>query len=314
MPSRRGVSFVMSVLAVTSAVGVGLLASSGVSQAKTAKPPKPYYLSLGDSYSIGYQPDAPGTGGTPGYTAYVAGKLKMNLENFGCGGATTSSILSSIGCADPAATDAVAYPTTTQVQAAVAFIDAPANAGLVKLITVSIGGNDITSCVTAGDQTAIEDCVGTNAAAAETNIETLVGELQTALDANGDSSARIIGLTYPDVILGQYVNPGGMAGVDLATLSVEAFDLIVNPAFSHAYISVSDGSFVNVTTAKYKKATDGANTSFSETTALAPYGKIPRAVWEICTITWYCSEQNIHANTLGYEFIGKLVFDAYKAG
>ncbi len=314
MPRRRAVSFLMSLLAVIGAVGVGVLATSGVSSAKMGKGPTPYYLSLGDSYSIGYQPNAPGTGGTPGYTAYVAGKLKMNLENFGCGGATTTSILSSIGCGDPAATNAVAYPTTTQEQAAISFIETPANAGLVKLITVSIGGNDITSCVSAGDQSAITACVIANSGAAESNIETLVGGLRTALDASGDTSARIIGLTYPDVILGQYVNPGGVSGVDLAQLSVAAFDIFVNPDLNTAYTSVANGSFVNVTRAKYKKAKQGDDTPLTQLTPLAPYGKIPRAVWEICTITWYCQEQNIHANTLGYEFIGKLVTASYKAG
>ena len=312
MPRRRAVSFLLSLLAASSVVAVGLVATPGVSQA--AKGPTPYYLSLGDSYSIGYQPNAPGGGGTPGYTGYVAGKLKMNLENFGCGGATTSSILSSVGCGDPAATDAVAYPTTTQEQAAISFIETPANAGLVKLVTVSIGGNDITGCVSAGDQTAITDCVIANAAAAETNIETLVGDLRTALDSSGDTSARIIGITYPDVILGQWVNPGGSSAISLAELSVTAFDDLVNPDFKAAYASVANSSFVNVTQAKYKKAKQGDDTPLSQTTPLAPYGKIPRAVWEICTITWYCSEQNIHANTVGYEFIGKLVTADYKAG
>jgi lysophospholipase L1-like esterase len=314
MPRRRAVSVLLSLLTAASAVGVGLIATSGVSQA--AKGPTPYYLSLGDSYSIGYQPlPAPG-GGTPGYTAYVAGKLKMNLENFGCGGATTSTILSSSppGCAAPAATDAVAYPTTSQVQAAVSFIDTPANAGLVKLVTVSIGGNDITGCVGAGDQTAITNCVITNAGIAKTNIETLVGDVRTALDASGDTSARIIGLTYPDVILGQYVNPGGSSAISLANLSVTAFDDVVNPDFSAAYATVANTNFVNVTQAKYKKAHEGDDTALTQTTPLAPYGKIPRAVWEICTITYYCQLQNIHANTLGYQFIGKLVTAAYKAG
>lgn len=313
MPRRRAVSVLLSLLAASSAVAVGLVATSGVSQAKMAKGPTPYYLSLGDSYSIGYQPNAPGTGGTPGYTGYVAGKLKMNLENFGCGGATTSSILSSIGCADPAATNAVAYPTTTQEQAAISFIETPANAGLVKLVTVSIGGNDITGCVSAGDTSAIVSCVVTNSGVAQTNIETLVGDLRTALDSSGDTGAQIIGLTYPDVILGQYVNPGGSSATTLAGLSVYAFDHYVNPAFSAGYASVANSSFVNITDAKYKKATMGADTPLGSTTKLAPYGKIPRAVWEICTITWYCSEQNIHANTVGYEFIGKLVTADYKA-
>ena len=47
----------------------------------------------------------------------------MQLENFGCGGATTTSILTAIGCVESGLRAgrghrAVPYPTTTQEQAA----------------------------------------------------------------------------------------------------------------------------------------------------------------------------------------------------
>ncbi len=40
---------------------------------------------------------------------------------------------------------------------------------------------------------------------------------------------------------------------------------------------------------------------------MKPYGKIPAAVAEICQLTYFCSQGNIHANTTGYTFIGKLI-------
>ncbi len=225
-------------LLVTALVSAGLatagfVATAGGSGAAATrvKPPLPYYLSLGDSYSVGYQP---GIGATAGYTAVVAKRLKLQLENFGCGGATSSSILTAIGCLESgygpvAATDAVPYPTTTQEQAAIDFIENPTNAGKVGLITVSIGGNDITGCLGAGDATAITNCVIANAATVETNVTTLGTDLRNALDASGDSSAKIVGLTYPDVVLGEWVNPGGPSGQSLATLSQTAFKSIINP-------------------------------------------------------------------------------------
>ena len=73
----------VAVLTVTTSLLVDL---PGVSPA--AATTHPYELTLGDSYSIGYQP---GIGGTPGYTGYLAGKLGLMPENFGCGGATTTS-------------------------------------------------------------------------------------------------------------------------------------------------------------------------------------------------------------------------------
>jgi lysophospholipase L1-like esterase len=295
------------VLAAGTLLAVGVVAAPGVSQAKTVRPPRPYYLSLGDSYSIGYQPGLPGSGGSPGYTAYVAKKEKMTLENFGCGGATTTSIVDSIGCGQPAATDGVAYPSTTQEQAALDFI--AANPGSVGLITVSIGGNDVTACATEGSLSAILDCVVAADSSITTNVTSLVSSLNTALAAAGDT-ADIVGLTYPDVILGSYVNPGGSVGQSLASESVTAFDELINPTLQSAYTTgVPNGRFVDVTSAPYQRATTGddSDTAGAHPIRYAPYGEIPPAVWEICKLTYFCSQANIHANTKGYTFIGRLI-------
>lgn len=320
MRRRSTKSVVLVTVLATCVVAVGLVTAPGASQAATThmKKAPELYLSLGDSYSIGYQPPS-GTslgGGSPGYTAWVAKKEKMTLENFGCGGATTSSIVNSIGCSDPAATDAVAYPDTTQEEAAVDFIANPANAGRVGLITVSIGGNDVTGCASAGSLTAIAACISAADTSITTNVTALVSSLNTALTAAGDT-ATIVGLTYPDVILGSYVNPGGSNGQTLASESVLAFDDLINPTLQSAYTDgVPNGLFVNVTSAPYKKATTGDDSDVTGAPLinLKPYGKIPPAVWEVCTLTYFCSQQNIHANTAGYKFIGKLIVAALHPG
>ena len=309
--------------ALAVAVGaVGLVTFAGATgaaqPAKAAKPAEPYYLSLGDSYSIGYQPGLPGGGGSAGYTAVVAKKKKVVLENFGCGGATTASILYGFpvtgvpgsgtsadptpGCADPAASSAVGYPTTTQEQAAVAFIGEPANAGKVSLVTISIGGNDVTACADAADPIS---CVSGVASDITSNVTTLVGDVRSALDANGDTTARIVGLTYPDVILGAAVYPVLDLTSALASESVLAFDDLINPALSAVYTGVAHGLFVNVTQAPYKKAAAGDDST--ALVKLAPYGKVSAALWEVCTLTYFCSMGNIHANTKGYAFIGGLI-------
>lgn len=315
----------MTAVLTASVAAMGLVTASGVGQAaQPTKPVPPYYLSLGDSYSIGYQPTAPGSGGTPGYTAVVAKKEKMTLENFGCGGATTNSILYGFpdpsipgsgtaadptpGCGDPAATSAVAYPSTTQETAALNFINDTANTGKVALVTVSISGNDVTSCAAALDPVT---CVQAATAAITTNVTLMVGDLRSALDANGDTSAKIIGLTYPDVLLGVTVNPGGAGTATLASESILAFDDFINPALKAAYTSVAHGGFVNVTTAHYKKAKAGDDSKATPVVNDPTYGPLAPATWEICTLTYYCSQQNIHANTLGYDFIGKLITKAY---
>lgn len=321
MRRRSVVSTVVAALAAAGLVLVGLTAAPGVSG---AKPAPLFYLSLGDSYSVGYQPNTPpATGGiaTSGYTAVVAKKAKMTLENFGCGGATTSSILNALGCTESgygpvAATNAVPYENVneTQEQAALAFINAPANAGKVGLITVSIGGNDVTSCANAsGGDAGILACIETADAAITANVTSLVGSLDSALTAAGDTTAKIIGITYPDVILGDWVYPTGATNQSLAGLSTTAFDSLINPTLKAAYTSIPNGSFVNVTSAPYKYATTGDDTALTKLKKVLPYGKIPAAVAEICNLTYFCSQGNIHANSSGYEFIGKLIAADFKS-
>ena len=283
-------------VAAATVASLVLVGAAGVSQA--ASTPHPYYLSLGDSYSIGYQP---GLGGTAGYTGYVAGKLILTAENFGCGGATSSSIITSKGCGDPASQDAVHYTGITQEQAALNFI--AAHKGTVRLITVSIGGNDFDGCSTAS-------CVNAAMPKMEANIKSLVSALGKALTKASDTKARIIGLTYPDVDLGLYVyptDPPSSASLAQARSSILAFDDLINPTLKKAYLSVTRTSFVDVTSAPYLKATRGDDTSLQTTESLSPYGTVPVAVAEVCQLTYFCSQGNIHATTKGYNFIGSLV-------
>ena len=303
----------LAATAAIGAVGIGVAASPGVSSAHAAEP---LYISMGDSYSVGYQ--NPSLGNTTGFTGYVAKKEHLQLENFGCGGATTTSLFTQLGCpaGASAATDGVAYPGVDQVDAVLAYIAQSANFGKVALVTVSIGGNDVTSCAGQADPIS---CVSTAAASIQTNVTNLVTELDSALSANGDTSAKIVGITYPDVLLGDYVAPVGGTNPVLAAQSAEAFDIVINPTLQAAYTSVPEGAFVNVTTAKYGKAKAGLNSNSynyttgavtGPTTNLKGVGKVPVAVDEVCTITWYCDAANfgdIHANTKGYTFIGKLI-------
>jgi lysophospholipase L1-like esterase len=263
----------------------------------TAASPK-YYVSLGDSYSVGYQP-LPKPGATSGYTAVVARGTRLKLVNFGCGGATTSSILLTVGCASPygppAATGRVSYQTQTQAAAAEAFIRR--HRGAIGLITVSIGGNDVTACATNANPVS---CVS----AVTTEIKTHVRTLAQGLRAAAGPGVAIIGLTYPDVILGKWVYPANDPNRSLAALSVTAFRSLINPALRQAY-AAAGGRFVDVTTGT------GAYIPLTKTATLKPYGTIPVAVAKVCKLTWYCQLGNIHARTVGYRLIGAEILAAY---
>ncbi|MGO9343712.1 MAG: SGNH/GDSL hydrolase family protein [Acidimicrobiales bacterium] len=257
-----------------------------------------YYVSLGDSYAAGYQPSGTHSGRTDtnGFAyqipALAAAKgYDFKLVNFGCGGATTTSILSSVGCPPsllgPGATP---YPTVTQAAAAEAFVRA--HRGDVGLITVSISGNDVTPC--ASEPQPIE-CVVDAVKTINKNVSTLLTGLRSA----AGPSVPIVGTTYPDVILGLYVSkvPSSRS---LALLSVTAFKEVINPALKKQYASVG-GTFVDVT------AATGAYGSMKTLTDLPPYGTIPLPVAKVCELTFFCQYHDIHPRTAGYTIIAKLV-------
>ena len=230
----------------------------------------------------------------------VAKATRLTLVNFGCGGATTTSLVSSVGCPDvlPHTAGGVTYPTTTQETAALSFLNA--HRGHIGLITVSIGGNDVTACASQANPIS---CVSTAVAGITKNVTSLAAALRSA----AGPKVPLIGLTYPDVILGSYVypsHPASAAALSLAKLSVVAFKSLINPALTKAYGS-AQGSLVDVT-----KAT-GAYVPLTRTVRSRTYGTIPAAVASVCTLTWFCAQGNIHATTKGYTLIGRLVVVRY---
>ena len=289
---------ILSLAMLGSALAVAFGGAFLAAPAQASAPSSPnYYVSLGDSYSVGYQPDH---GATVGYTGFVAAKTHLKLVNFGCGGATTTSILQTVGCPDvlPHTAGIRTYPTTTQIAAADAFI--AANKGHIGLITVSIGGNDVTTCATVTNPTS---CVANAVKGIDTNVTTLAADLRRTAGPN----VKIIGTTYPDVILGSYVyphRPPAAATVTLAKLSVVAFKSLINPALSKSYASAK-ASFVDVT------AASGGYMSLNKKVKTKAYGTIPAPVARVCKLTWFCAQGNIHATTKGYHLIGRLIVHDY---
>jgi lysophospholipase L1-like esterase len=280
-------------------------AASAASHQKAAVrsgPVKGTLLSLGDSYSVGWQ-ELPG-GGQGSTRNGPADQLvplaaargwHLRLVNLGCGGATTTSMLtaSAVGCAPAAlAPGAANYPNESQTQAAVAFIKSHPNQ--VKVVTISIGGNDVDGCPTQSDPTG---CVKANMPGATRNVTKIVKQLRAA----GGKQMRIIGSTYPDVELGLWVHPTALGANTLALVpgSISAFQDDINPGLKKAYNTVG-AAFVDVT-----KAT-GAYGPFVATTD-PTFGQIPVPVAKVCTLTYFCDGTfNIHMKTPGYHIIAAL--------
>jgi lysophospholipase L1-like esterase len=283
-------------LAGVIAVSILALLVPAAAAPAASKPKQQLYVALGDSYAAGVQAlseyDLEVT--KQGYTNQVANAAKkkgykLKLVNFGCGGATTTTILKQKGCKP--ASRALGGPkySSTQIAAAERFLRA--NRGRVALVTVSIGGNDVTAC--AKDPEPIK-CTGAATAKIQANVTKLAKRLRKA----AGPKVLIVGTTYPDVLLGQWVHPP--VSQDLARLSVAAFKLLLNPTLKTAYGAVK-AKFVDVT------AATGAYGSLDETTTLAPYGTIPVPVAKVCQLTYYCQFGDIHPRTSGYKLIADLV-------
>ncbi len=129
------------------ALAVLALALPSAAQAKT-KPA--YYVSLGDSYAAGYQATGQGTGRTTATGSPTSSSTgprrgyRLKLVNFGCGGETSDSILRRTKRCGGLGPGGEKYAGRTQAAAAARFLRR--HRGEVKLVTVSIGGNDVTSC------------------------------------------------------------------------------------------------------------------------------------------------------------------------
>jgi lysophospholipase L1-like esterase len=260
------------------------------------KPVKGILLALGDSYSVGWQ-ELPGGGQGPTHngpadqlTSLAAARgWHLQLVNLGCGGAKTTSMLtpSPVGCAPQAlALGAPNYPNESQTQAAVNFIKS--HRRQVKVVTISIGGNDVDGCATKPDPTG---CIKAAMPTVVNNVTKIVKQVRAA----GGKQMRIIGSTYPDVELGLWVHPTALGPNTLALVpgSISSFLDDINPGLKKA-------AFVDVT-----KAT-GAYGPFVATTD-PTFGLIPVPVARVCTLTYFCDgTYNIHMKTPGYHIIAAL--------
>ncbi len=252
-----------------------------------------YYLALGDSLAAGVQPAPAGpspqpkkikAGATPtqGYVndLFNAETSKVNslgLENLGCPGETTTTMIDGGKCS---------YPAGSQLAQAVQFIQGHK----IAFITIDIGGDDIDACVTTA--TINQTCVNDGIDAIRANLPKILRALRQA----AGPKAEIVVMTYYDPFLGTYLT--GPAGQALAAESV-ALTTQVN----HHLLSASTGN--NVRIADVASAFD-TYTPFKTTTTYL--GRtVPVAVANVCNWTWMCSAPpvgpNVHANATGYREI-----------
>jgi len=263
----------------------------------SAPPADGVYVSVGDSYATGFRPadgGAPAGSGEDGFADLVAERSGLRLINVGCSGATTAGLREHAGCSP--ANRAAGAPDPggrTQLDAAVQALRD--NQGKVGLVTVVVGGNDLTPCAQAQD---VLSCTTEAVASIQANLAEILPVLREAV---GD--APIVGLTYPDVFLGAWVSPVFPDGQNLARQSVPLFRDFFNPVLEAEYGKV-DAAFADITDAT------GAYGPLTETTQDPAYGQIPAPVAEVCALTYFCEHTDVHPTPEGHEAIAETVLTA----
>lgn len=247
------------------------------------------YLALGDSLSAGFQTAPDYDAGYVG-TVYDALKPRVvnKIANLSCPGETTATMIdggtASAGYTCPAG-------GTAQLVAAETYLTKPGvNA---KVITLSIGANDLGPCLTA--QGADEACVTNQLRVIGANLVTILGRLRAA-----EPQATIVVLNYYDPYLATWLD-GSADAQDQARASVQLITQlngVVAQAATRYHATVADvaGEF----------RTDAWSPSVTLPGVSEP---VPLNVAMICQNTLMCDPalQNVHPNDAGYALIAKAV-------
>lgn len=297
---HRIATIAATAIAVTAAAVTGAgpaLASPAAHQAPA--PAKTYYVSLGDSLAQGVQPNSKGVSvetkqGYPDqlFTALRGTNPTLNLVKLGCPGETTGSMIKGGLCK---------YAQGNQLDAAVAFLKA--HPGQVQLVTIDIGANDLNPCLAKTKLRNIIRCLRRVFPPLFKNLATIMGTLRAA----GGKALKMIGMTYYDPNLA-----GWLAGGNARTIAVDSVALA--GAFGGDLRAVYK-KFGAPVASEYK-AFDTADIKHMVNTPA--FGKIPRDVAKICSLTWMCAPKpvgpNIHANVLGYGVIANSFLKVIQGG
>jgi lysophospholipase L1-like esterase len=280
---------------------VPAVAAAATGAAKSPAKPGPtprYYVALGDSLSQGMQPDAKGltVDTDDGYVDDIGARaLKriptLQVIKLGCGGDTTTSLLTGKG--NDAAAKALHCDRQggSQLAAAVSFLKSHHAAGEVPLITIDIGANDLAPCLQLTSATAAAACANPAIATVKLNTARILASLHAA-----DPQGAIIGMTYYVPQLAEWLSGAAGRAYTASHLPlVEAGNAALTSDFKASRARVAD------VFAAFKSS------DLSGESPLPGLGSVPTAVALICAWTWACAAPpvgpNAHANATGYGVI-----------
>ena len=257
-----------------------------------------YYVSLGDSLSVGVRPNSGGAlrPTDDGYADQLFDRIRAEFESaapnrelrlvkLGCPGETLDDLANGGSCP---------YVAGSQLGAAVDFL--ADNKGKVLLVTLDIGGNDFRNAGCIGKKVDL-DCVNAVSAEIAVSLAAVLGTLQDA----ADSATSVVGMNYYNPYLAAWLE--GPPGQSLATDSAQAgilFNDALRATYGTAGVPMAD---------VYAAFESDDFTTMVQTQLPPPNDVLPLSVANVCAFTYMCDEApvgpDIHANIAGYSLIAE---------
>ena len=290
MRSPRFSSFAVSAV-VSLALMVGTVSTAGAASTPVAPPTSGFYLDLGASASVGFQPTLTRPHGRPtsfGYAndlvAYEAARgVTLQLTQLGCPGETTTTMLYG--------GDHCLAPGQTQLMEAMAFL--ATHRGEPGIVTIDLGFNNFLPCFL--HLTVDPTCAATKLADVRAQMPVILYDLRSV----AGPAVTFVGLGHFDPYLAYGLEGHSSTGFPATSYDVIAqLNAVLHDAFSAANVAMAmvASSFKNHDRTKVPMPGEGM---------------VPLNVERTCAYTWMCHSRpygpNFHPDTAGYARIASAI-------
>jgi lysophospholipase L1-like esterase len=277
-------------LLVVLCASLAVLGVTGASTAGAVDTPTYFYLDLGGSASVGFQPTPTDPRGEPTSSGYsndivtyeAARGLNLHLTELGCPGETITTMFYGGRCYPPG---------DSQLQEASSFLYSHFND--TGFVTLDLGFNDVHPCL--ANETVDETCVQNQLNAIAVELPVILKVLQSAAGPR----VSFIALDHYDPYLAyEAFDPSAAAFASKASDVITRLNILLDQIYLSAGVPV----------AQVDTAFQSQNFSRSR---LKGVGEVPRNVLTACELTWMCQSapvgHDLHPNNAGYAVIARAI-------
>jgi lysophospholipase L1-like esterase len=297
---------IAALVAVLAAGGLLLASPSGALHTGVQTSAPAYYVAIGASEAVGYQPVPGQRHGAPSHRGYAEDLVSMeaarwpglSLIELGCPGITAVGALTGASPALPGGSSAggpvrCTYPAGSEVATALLLIHQ--RFPRTKLVTVDLGFNDVWPCLR--HDTVDQACLRTGLGQIRSSLPKILARLRAA----GGPHMLIVGLEHGDPYLAEALR-GKAAFAKKSEVVIDRLNNLLAAIYTGA------GALVADVPAAY-------GTDNRTPVEMPGHGLVPAGVARVCALTWMCTpEHNLHPTDAGYRAIADAVAAAIATG